>query len=915
MRRLPPEAALALVALARPALSGALDLPVQERVLENGLKVLVLEDQRIPNAVVYIGWKVGSRNERPGITGLAHFFEHMMFSGGPKFGAGRFDPVMEANGGASNAFTSRDVTVYQDWFPAARLPLMLDMEADRIGGMRLLPDLVEAERGVVMSERRLNMEDPTEVMREHLWATAFMAHPYQWDVLGWMVDIERWRVEDLEQFFHTHYTPQNAVLVVAGAIEPARAFALVEEKLGKIPRGPERRPIHTQEPPQRGERRVTVEDAHANLPQVMAAWHIPASAHPDFAALDVLEQVLLQGESSRLYRKLVDEAQVCLEVGGGWQWLTLDPGLFAVELVLREGGSTARAEELLYAELTKLGQEGPAARELEKAKNHVLAGLLRRLRTIDGKADLLLETELFFGGWRELAGRLQRVEAVSAEDLKRVVKQYLAPRNRTVCTLVLAEGAGETEDSPDAAGEPEGERKQGKLVEVEPPPPAGLTVKLPPAQEHVLANGLRLLLVPDRTVPLISFQVRLAGGTAEDPPGKEGVTELLSTLLGRGAGERDAGAFLDAIEGAGGSFSATAHQRWIGAGLDLLSRDRELGLELLADALRRPRLDEKELLRERALAVDALLAAKDDPANVIGSYWQAWLLRGHPWARPTGGDEASLPGVTLADVKAAAARALAPGRTWLAIAGDFDPAEMKAAVERRFGEWRAESPAPAQVAPPPRGRGKRVLLVDKPAALQTYFRAGELGFDWTDPDWPARYLANVVLGGRFTSRLNRALRIESGLSYGAGSGFDDALGGVFALRSYTATPHSRETLELAAAVYEKFRAGGITAAELASARNYIQGQYGPETVETATQVAGMHLALRFDGLGPEQIDGLFARLDALTPEQVNRVIRERFPKELAWVVIGQADALREVVAGLGPVSEVALEAPGFGPRD
>ena len=927
--RLPPQAALALVALARPSLAGSLELPVQERVLQNGLKALVLPDQGIPNAVIYVGWRVGSKNERPGITGLAHFFEHMMFSGGPRYGAGRFDPVMEANGGASNAYTTRDVTCYQDWFPAARLPLMLDMEADRIGSMKFVPELVETERGVVASERRLSMEDPTEVMREQLWAAAYVAHPYQWDVLGWMVDIENWRQEDLEQFFRAHYSPQHAVLVIVGAVDPEHTFALIEEKLGSIPRGPERRPVHTAEPPQRGERRVTVEHAHAQLPQVMAAWHIPASQNPDFAALEVLEQVLLGGESSRLHRALVDEAQVCLEVGGGYQGLTTDPGLFVFEGVLREGQAPARAEELCYAELARLGREGPGARELVKAKNSILAGLLRRLRTIDGKADLLLETELFFGGWKQLGARLERVEAVQAADLQRVLLRYFVARNRTVCTLSLVEAEEEAgAEDPDAAGEGPGEGEEGEegqagekprgaLVDVEPPPPAGLSLALPRAQEHVLENGLHLLLVPDREVPLISFQVRVAGGTLEDPPGKEGATELLACLLSRGAGERDAKAFLDAVEEAGGSFSAGASRRWLSVRLELLGRERELGLELLCDALRRPRLEEGELTRERAKAIDALRAAKDEPEQVIGDYWLAWLFRGHPWARPAGGDERTLPGVTLEDVRAAAARALGPARTWIAVAGDFDPAEMKAALERRLGDWRAETPPPpAPAAPPPtKGQERRILLVNKPGALQTYFRLGGVGFTWADPDWPARYLANVVLGGRFTSRLNRALRIESGLTYGAGSGFDDALGGAFAARSYTATPTSREALELADQVYTRLRAEGITAAELASARNYIQGQYGPDTVETAGQVAAMYLALRFDGLGPEQIDGLFARLDALTLEQVNRVIKERFPPAATWVVIGQAEALREVLAPLGAVTEVELSAPGFGPVD
>src|SRR5690606_30587322 len=220
----------------------------------------------IPNAALYVGWRVGSRNERPGTTGLAHFFEHMMFSSGARFG-GRFDTIMEANGGANNAFTSRDVTVYTDWFPAARLPLILAMEADRMRALALDAELVEREREVVASERRLSMEEPAAALEEQLWATAYTAHPYQWDVLGWMVDIQNWRQEDLEAFFAAHYVPANAVLAIVGDVGAEAAFEAVAAAMGSLEARPLPRPVHTAEPPQRGERRVVLEAPGAGLAQ------------------------------------------------------------------------------------------------------------------------------------------------------------------------------------------------------------------------------------------------------------------------------------------------------------------------------------------------------------------------------------------------------------------------------------------------------------------------------------------------------------------------------------------------------------------------------------------------------------------------------------------------------------------------
>lgn len=418
-----------------PARAAELAIPVQEHELENGLRVLIHPDHDIPNVVTYLVWKVGSRNEHVGITGIAHFFEHMMFTGGAKYGS-NFDPTMEAAGGSNNAYTSNDVTVYQNWFPKPALPLILDMEADRMSGMVFDPEVVKSEREVVASERRLSMEEPDEVMYEQLMAAAYTAHPYRWSVLGWMVDIENWKQSDLEEFFDRHYAPNNATLVVVGDVDPERVMGLVREKMGKLARKPERRPVHTQEPPQKGERRVDVETEAAGLGRVMASWHIVETNHPTFPVYEVLEALLFHGESSRMHRLLVEQEKVCLSAGGGWQGHQFDPSTFAMDLTVRDGRTTAEAEKLAYAELERLAKDGPTAKELRKVKNGLKAGFVRRLRTIDGKADLIAETDTFFGGWKNLGARLERIEAVTAEQVKEVVKTVLTKSNRTVCTLV-----------------------------------------------------------------------------------------------------------------------------------------------------------------------------------------------------------------------------------------------------------------------------------------------------------------------------------------------------------------------------------------------------------------------------------------------------------------------------------------------
>ncbi len=440
-------------------------------------------------------------------------------------------------------------------------------------------------------------------------------------------------------------------------------------------------------------------------------------------------------------------------------------------------------------------------------------------------------------------------------------------------------------------------------------------VQLPDTEDFVLANGMRVLLVANREVPLVSFEVRYSAGAVRDPAGKEGTASLLAALLTKGAGERDANAFQEAIDQVGGRFSAGASRRWTTVRGEFLKENTDLALDLLADVLRRPALDGEELKKERGLAIDGVRAARQSPADLIATYWNGWLFKGHPYARPPSGDEQTLARITLADIKRAQA-SLGPDNVWMAVAGDFDPVRMRGEIEKRFADWPRLGPRlPPDRAKPPAPEGNRVLLVDKPDALQTYFRFGDLAFDWSDPDYPARYLANTILGGRFTSRLNTALRIKAGLTYGARSRFDDDLGGAFHVHTFTQTKTSKEALALALEVYGKFVVEGITQAELDSARSYVKGQYAPRTIETADQIASMILRLESDGLSRDIVNRFFQNLDALTLREVNRVITKRFPeKDLSWVVIGRGDVLAPIIGAYGTVTRVSIKGPGFAPR-
>ncbi|HLG97741.1 MAG TPA: pitrilysin family protein [Bryobacteraceae bacterium] len=433
MARILPKLLAATAAAA--AIAWAQPSDVKTETLSNGMKILIQQDHNIPNVAMYFFFKVGSRNERPGITGISHFFEHMMFNGSKNYGPGQFDTEMEKNGGNNNAYTTEDDTVYTDWFPSSALELMMQMEADRIQNLNFDPKIVDSERGVVYSERRTSVDNSNfGVLFEQLRAAAYQAHPYHWPVVGWPSDIESWTMDDLKSHYRMGYAPNNCIMVVVGDVSAAQVMTLAKKYLEPIPRQNPPPPIRTKEPEQLGERRVTVMRP-AQLPLELVAYHVPETKSPDDTPLDVLEAVLARGQSSRLYSRMVDKDQLVTAVQS-FRQPSLDPGLLVFSLQPRTGVETARAEKVLFEELDRLRNQPLSDRELRKAKNQLLANHYRELKTISGRANLLGSYELFDGDYRKLDSVEQEVEAVTPADVQRVARQYLTEKNRTIATLV-----------------------------------------------------------------------------------------------------------------------------------------------------------------------------------------------------------------------------------------------------------------------------------------------------------------------------------------------------------------------------------------------------------------------------------------------------------------------------------------------
>jgi zinc protease len=408
---------------------------VTEKVLPNGLKVLLREEHKAPVVTFQIWYKVGSRNERLGKTGVSHVLEHMMFKGTKKNGPKTFSQTVQRNGGNDNAFTSKDYTAYFENFASDRIGISLDLESDRMQNLLLDPKDALSERDVVKEERRMRTDDdPVNTMVEQMMSVAFSAHPYQWPVIGWMEDLSSITRDDLSNHYRTYYTPNNATIVVVGDFDTKTLLPSIEKYFGAIPRGPSVPAVTAVEPKHLGERRVIVKK-QAELPAVFAGYNVPTLKHHDTYALEVLQGVLSSGKSSRVYKSLVYEKQLALYAGGDYDNISTDPNLFSVYAGVMPGKTTEEVEKALYAELEKLKSEPITDEELQKAKNQIEASFIMGQDSIFYQAMLLGQFETV-ANWKLLETYVENIRAVTKEDVMRVAKEYFIEDSRTVGILI-----------------------------------------------------------------------------------------------------------------------------------------------------------------------------------------------------------------------------------------------------------------------------------------------------------------------------------------------------------------------------------------------------------------------------------------------------------------------------------------------
>jgi len=441
------------------------------------------------------------------------------------------------------------------------------------------------------------------------------------------------------------------------------------------------------------------------------------------------------------------------------------------------------------------------------------------------------------------------------------------------------------------------------------------TLKLPPHEKIVLKNGLTLLLLEKHGVPIVDFAAIVKGGSVADPAGQEGLASVTAGLLRKGTAKRSAQQFAADLDFIGAEFGADASTDYSALSCEFLAKDVDKGLDLFSDALLHPAFAPAEVDKLLAQEIDGIKAAKDEAQSVALNYYYGYLFGKHPYGRPGGGDELSLARIKRDAIAKFYETNYAPGNTILAIAGEFNSAQMRAKIDQALGGWTAKPAAlPAVPAPLP-VKGKKLLLVDKPDSTQTFFVFGNVGTAENDPDRVAIRVVNTIFGGRFTSELNEALRVESGLTYGAAAFFDSRKEpGAFAIYSYTKNESTVQAIDLALQVLAKLHKGGVTAEQLASAKAYIKGQF-PPSMETSEQLAKRIAANEFYGLGDDEINKLEERIDAVTPEIAKQVIAKHFPEDnLVFMLIGKASEIAAGVKKYAPQQDSRrISEPGFWP--
>ena len=867
--------------------SARLTAGLRETVLPNGLRVLTKEVHAAPVVSFSVWYRVGSRNEHTGITGVSHLLEHMMFKGTKQFRPGEIPRLLFLNGAGFNASTHWDWTNYYETLSSDRLELAVKVEADRMVNSRIDKADLDSEMTVVRSELEGGENNPGRILWREVVATAFTAHPYQWPVIGWRSDVENVPRDVLYRYYKTHYGPNTATIVIVGDFNTARALDLVRRHFGALKPIPAPERVYTVEPPQRGERRITVRRPGA-LPIVMAAYKVPPAASTESYALDVLAMVLGEGRTSRLHQALVEKGLA--SSAGASNPSLRDPFLFEVTATARPGVSEEQLETALLSEVERVRQAPITAEELQRAQNRVEADFVFQTDSVTSQARQIGYYAMV-ADWRYLTTYLERVRDLTPEAIRAAAEKYLVPDGRTIGQFVPTAGGGPAAPPPrEASARVEPPKRGDRLL----PLPAPL--KAPPASRQVsrftLPNGIRVVVQDNPANPTFALRASLPAGSVLEPEAKLGVAAFTADMLTRGTERQSMLQFATALEDVGASLGAGADGLNTSVSGGAQAKDFDLLMDLFADMLRRPAFPPADLERLRGEHLAGLARAKESPDRLAERAFQRAIYPPRHRLRPhtLEEEEAAAAAITREDLVDFHRRQYGPDKLIVVVTGDVRPDRVRAALEARLGDWApnpAAEPLPISRLDLPLQTAPEKILIRVPEKAQTAIRWGHAGgLKRSDPDFYAtQVLALILGGGGLTSRLSTAIRDELGLAYSVGGFYDANLyPGVFQVAMGTNPANATKATAVLEQEVRRIREQGITKRELDEALAYLTGRF-PLRLETNAGLADILWAMEFFQLGDDYIDRYADYYRAVTAAQVNEAAKAHLHPDQATLAV------------------------------
>ncbi len=863
--------------------------------LKNGLQVILHEDHSVPMVGVNIWYHVGSQNEKEGRTGFAHLFEHMMFQGSEHM-TENFDVVFERIGGNNNGSTTEDRTNYWENIPSNYLEDALWMESDRMGFLlpAMTQERLDNQKDVVKNERRQGVEnEPYGKVWPLLAETVFpKGHPYSWPVIGSQEDLSRASKEDVEDFFKSYYTPNNASLCIAGDFDPKIAKALVEKYFGDIPPGPPVDRVKTWIPKFEGEKRVLVED-RVSLPRIYIVWTTPELFAPGDAELDLLSNILSEGKTSRLYKSLVYDKQIAQDVSA-FQYSRELAGVYMIIATAKEGHTLDELQKAIDQEIELVKQKGVTTAELEQAKNNYEANFVRQLQRIGGfgsKSDRLNEYNIRLGDPDKFQWDLNRYLLATTEGVRSMALQYLG-KDRLVLSVIPR---------------PDLEAESTYVVRTsEPKPTAERSFNPPQIQKAKLANGMEVLAVEDHKLPLVAISLVIKSGFSADPKERPGTASLTSELLDEGTTTRTALQIADETKKLGADLGTGSSSDASTITLNVLKKYLDQGLNLMSDVVINPIFPSEELERQRQIYLGQIKQENMEPfTSALKLYYRTLYGSDHPYAQPyTGsGTEASIKALQKDDLKKYYETYYHPNNATIILVGDITMKEILPRLETVFKAWKPED-IPAMTVPPAVPLTKtKIYLIDKPGAAQSVVIAGNLGIPRSSPDYYAIQVMNNVLGGMFSSRINSNLREEKGYTYGAFSFFStNIFPGAFATYAPVQSQFTKETVvemekELRGICGQK----PLTAEELQRSKDYLVKSYA-QKFQSFDQIAGQIATLVTFNLPEDNLQRYVPSVTAVDANATAEVAKKYIhPDALLYVIVGDVSkiepGLRELNIG------------------